>query len=249
MGGAMNASRAITLLIIPRLLMPVALAGPPFVTDDPEPTDYRHFEIYAFAQGSSSHSDTDSSFGIDFNYGATPDLQLTAVVPYEVETPSGGATATGFSNVELAAKYRFLHQESAGWDAAVFPRLFVPSASAEVGERHISMLLPLWVQRSWGDWSTFGGGGCALNRSRDTQDYCLLGWALTRHLLPNLLIGAEIVHQGADAKGGRAATGMGGGGVYDLNDHLHLMAYFGPGLQNTSQTARYTWYASVLFTF
>jgi hypothetical protein len=29
-----------------------ALAGPPYVSDDPEPTDYRHFEIYTFSNGS-----------------------------------------------------------------------------------------------------------------------------------------------------------------------------------------------------
>jgi len=28
-----------------------AYAGPPYVSDDPEPTDYRHFEIYTFNSG------------------------------------------------------------------------------------------------------------------------------------------------------------------------------------------------------
>jgi hypothetical protein len=28
-----------------------ALAGPPFVTDDPEPVDYQHFEINTAMQG------------------------------------------------------------------------------------------------------------------------------------------------------------------------------------------------------
>jgi hypothetical protein len=27
-------------------LSPVALAGPPFVTDDPEPVEYQHWEVY-----------------------------------------------------------------------------------------------------------------------------------------------------------------------------------------------------------
>jgi hypothetical protein len=27
-----------------------ALAGPPFVTDDPEPVDYLHWELYTFSQ-------------------------------------------------------------------------------------------------------------------------------------------------------------------------------------------------------
>ena len=28
-----------------------ASAGPPFITDDPEPTDYQHWELYVFSQG------------------------------------------------------------------------------------------------------------------------------------------------------------------------------------------------------
>src|SRR6185437_11979673 len=57
----------------------LAAAGPPFTTDDPEPTDTGHYEIYLFAQGMSGHSGSNGEGGIDFNYGAAPDLQLTAV--------------------------------------------------------------------------------------------------------------------------------------------------------------------------
>jgi hypothetical protein len=160
-----------------------------------------------------------------------------------------GPAVAGLGNVELAAKYKFLHQEAFGWDVAVFPRLFLPSASAEVGEKHFSLLLPIWAERDWGDWSTFGGGGCVLNRSGGSQDYCLMGWALTRHVLPDLQLGAEIVHQGADSKGGRASTGAGAGLIYDINEHIHLLAYAGPGLQNAAETAQTSWYTSVLFTF
>jgi len=52
-----------------------AWAGPPFVSDDPEPTDYKHFEIYTFNSGTAVRSDTVGASGIDFNYGAAPDLQ------------------------------------------------------------------------------------------------------------------------------------------------------------------------------
>jgi hypothetical protein len=33
------------------LLSSSALAGPPFITDDPEPVDHLHWEIYTFSQG------------------------------------------------------------------------------------------------------------------------------------------------------------------------------------------------------
>ena len=57
------------------------MAGPPYLTDDPVPTDERHFEIYAFAAGLHNRSGSSSDLGIDFNYGGARDLQLTVVLP------------------------------------------------------------------------------------------------------------------------------------------------------------------------
>jgi hypothetical protein len=226
-----------------------AMAGPPYMSDDPEPTDYQHYEIYLFSSGTNTRGGTSGAAGLDFNYGAAPDLQLTAVLPIAYESPKGAAAVAGPGNIELAAKYRFLHQSAIGWDVAVFPRLFLPSASARVGDQHASLLLPLWLERDWGPWSTFGGGGCEINRGDGAQDFCLAGWALTRQILPKLRLGAELVHQTASSKGGRATTGIGVGLAYDLNDTYHLLAYAGPGLQNAAETDRYSWYVSVLFTF
>jgi len=238
-----------TLIVFAMSLMPTAaLCGPPYISDDPEPTDYEHFEVYAFAQGTVAHDGDSGAAGIDFNYGATPDLQLTAVLPLEFEDAPGG-TETGIGNIELAAKYRFAHQDDLGWDIAVFPRLFLPSASSNVGDQHTSFLLPIWLEKDFGKWSTFGGGGCELNNGNGSQNFCLAGWALTRQVLPNLQLGAEIVHQTADTRGGRASTSLGAGLKYDISDNYHFLAYIGPGLENTAETGQYNWYTSILFTF
>jgi Putative MetA-pathway of phenol degradation len=226
-----------------------AVAGPPYVSDDPEPTDFRHYEIYLFAGGTETGDGASGAGGLDFNYGATPDLQLTAVFPVAYDNPSGSHSAAGLANIELAAKFRFLHKADLGWDVAVFPRLFLPSASAQVGEHHTSLLLPVWLQKDLARWSTFGGGGCVINRGAEARDFCLAGWALTRQVGPTLQLGAEIVHQTPDIRGGRASTGVGAGLIYGLNEHLHLLAYAGPGLQNAAATGRYSWYASILLTF
>jgi hypothetical protein len=238
----------VILLLAFAALSRIAAAGPPYESDDPVPTDFKHYEIYLFANGTNTRDGSGGAFGIDFNYGAGPDLQLTAVFPVEYDNPSGAKSVTGLGNIELAAKYRFLHQADVGWDVAVFPRLFLPSASAQVGEKHVSLLLPVWLGKDWGKWSTFGGGGCVIGRSGDSQDYCLAGWALTRAVARNLQLGAEIVHQTADTRGGSASTGLGAGLLYDLNDSIHLLAYAGPGLQNAAETGRYSWYASILWT-
>ena len=60
-------------------------------------------------------------------------MQLTAAVPFAYDNPSDASSASGIGNVELAAKYRLLHQDKIGWDVAVFPRYFLPSASSAGG--------------------------------------------------------------------------------------------------------------------
>ena len=87
-----------------------------------------------------------------------------------------------------------------------FPRVFLPSGSPLVGERHASLLLPFWLSRNWGDWSAFGGGGCTLDHGGDSQNSCLFGAALTRQVLPDLQFGAEIYRQTANLRGGRNST-------------------------------------------
>jgi hypothetical protein len=115
----------------------------------PSPTDYKHFEIYTFNAGTAVRGDLGGASGIDFNYNAAPDLQLTATIPAAYDFPAGSAASFGLGNVELAAKYRFLHQDSFGLDVSVFPRVFLPSPSKNVGTNTVSLLLPVWAQEDW----------------------------------------------------------------------------------------------------
>jgi hypothetical protein len=222
---------AIVFILLLASLARPARAGPPYVADDPEPTDYKHFEIYTFNSGTATQAGTTGATGIDFNYGAAPDLQLTATLPAGFSRPVGGPTSFGLSNIELAAKYRFLHQSDFGLDVSVFPRVFLPSGSGAVGNSFASLLLPIWVQKDWSNgWSAFGA-------------------VLTYQLLPKLQVGAELFHQTADTAGTPASTSLGLGVRYDLNDNYHLLGYVRRGIQNTNETDQYSWYASVLFTF
>jgi hypothetical protein len=231
------------------LLVHPAVAGPPFVSDDPEPTDTNHFEIYTFDNGTNARASTTGEAGIDFNYGAAPDLQLTATVPMGYTAVPGGGTHLGRGNIELAAKYRFLHQDTFGLDVSVFPRVFLPSGSAFVGDNHASLLLPIWVQKDFAkDWSAFGGGGCTLNEIR-SANFCQAGAVLTYQLLPKLQIGGELFHQTADSQGTPASTSVGIGWRYDMTENYHLLGYVRRGVENPDETDRYSWYASVLFTF
>jgi hypothetical protein len=226
-----------------------AMAGPPYLSDDPEPTDYKHFEIYTFSNGTAARDGTNGEAGVDFNYGGAPNLQLTGTLPVAYNFGISSPALGGLGNIELAAKYRFLTQESFGLDVAIFPRVFLPSVSRNVGEQHASFLLPVWLEKDWGQWSAFGGGGCEISRGGDSQDFCLMGMVITRQIIPDLQLGLEVFHQTPDTRGGEATTSVGVGARYDLNEHFHLLGYLGRGIQNVDETDRYNWYASILFTF
>jgi hypothetical protein len=226
-----------------------ALAGPPFVSDDPEPTDYKHFEIYTFSNGTATRGDLGGASGIDFNYGAAPNLQLTATLPIGFDNPTGGNMSFGPGNIELAAKYRFLHQDSFGLDVSIFPRVFLPSPTRNLGDPAASLLLPVWVQKDWnGGWSAFGGGGCVVS-ARAAQDFCLTGGVVAYQLLPKLQLGVELFHQTADGVGTPATSSIGIGARYDISDTYHLLGYIRRGIENADETDQFSWYASVLFTF
>jgi Putative MetA-pathway of phenol degradation len=244
-------SAAVRMCVWGALLLGIspALAGPPYLTDDPEPTDYKHFEIYNFTNGTTTRADTSGEAGIDINYGEAPNLQLTATIPAAYSLAPGGPLVGGFGNVELAAKYRFLTQQNFGLDVAVFPRVFLPSGATNVGVQHASYLLPVWMQKDWGPWSAFGGGGCEINRGGDSQDFCETGFVVTRQITPALQVGLEIFHQTSDTKGGLPTTSLGAGFHYDVNDTFHLLGYLGRGIQNADETDRLNWYAGVLATF
>jgi len=228
----------------------LAFAGPPYVTDDPQPTDEGHFEIYGFTVGTATRDGVGGQAGIDFNYGGAPDLQLTLVLPFAYDAPNRGPSITGFDDIELAAKYKFLHQDTFGLDVAFFPRLFLPTNSnPALGSKHAALFLPFFAKRDWNDWSVFGGGGCTLNRGGVSQDFCQMGIVATRRITPQLQLGLEVYHQTPDEQGARPTTGIGFGAIYDLNENLHLMASAGPGVQNADTTNQASWYAALLFTY
>ena len=97
-----------------------ALAGPPYLTDDPAPTDRGHWEIYVFAAGEGRRSLLDADTGLDLNYGAAPGVQLTATLPLSFSHTTDEGWRGGTGDAELAVKYRFFNDVDRGLSAAIF---------------------------------------------------------------------------------------------------------------------------------
>jgi hypothetical protein len=254
LGCKKHAAHAVA-ITLSALASSVAVAGPPFRTDDPEPVGYQNFEFYTFTTGTHVRGDT-AGVGpaFEFNYGPTEDLQLHMVAPLAFDNPSGERNRFGYGDTEIGAKYRFIHEDEKGWRPQVgfFPLVELPTGSEQkgLGAGYTRVFLPVWVQKSFGDWTTYGGGGYWINKNkkRGTKDYWFAGWLLQKQVTEKLTLGGEIFHQTKDEIGGRASTGFNLGGFYDFNDHNHLLFSAGRGIQHASDSNRFSWYVGYQIT-
>jgi hypothetical protein len=229
------------------LIATPALAGPPYDTDDPEPTELGHWEIYNFLEVDGRGSDVDGAAGLDLNYGGAKDLQLTATLPVAFAHSSEAGWRAGTGDVELAAKYRFLNDEKSGWQAAVFPRVILPTSTRGLGGTRVRLLLPLWVQKDIGKTSIFGGGGYEINPGPGNRDIWQGGIAVTHDFSERLSLGTEIAWQSAATRGGRSSTGVNVGLIRKLSGPFALLLAAGPSF--SGGRASYHSYAAVSLNF
>jgi hypothetical protein len=205
-----------------------ALAGPPYLTDDPVPTDTGHWEIYAFTAGEGYRSTIDEDAGFDLNYGPVRDVQLTATLPLSFSHSPQDGWRSGTGDVELGVKYRFFHDQKNGLSAAIFPRAILPTAAHSPSEK-TRLLLPIWAGKDFAKGtSVFGGGGFTINPGTGNRDFWQAGIAATKDLTKRVSIGAEVVRQGAETQDGTAQTRLGIGSIIQLSDHYELLFSAGP---------------------
>ena len=224
------------------LLATRTFAGPPYLTDDPEPVEFQHWEAYLFANG----VHTGDGYNIngpaaELNYGALPDTQLHLVVPMNTVGGGGAPSVSGLGDTEFGIKYRFVH-ETNGWpQIGIFPMVELPTGDAGrgLGNGRAWFRLPLWLQKSFGPWTTYGGGGMALNSAPGQRDHPFGGWLLQRELGEHLTLGGELFAQGAAAEGDRAFAAINLGGSYKLSEHFSLLFSAGHTVAGSAQTLWY----------
>lgn len=160
---------------------------------------------------------------------------------------------TGLGDTELGAKYRFVTPGEDDWwpQVGVFPLIEVPTGNAPrgLGAGEMREYLPIWVQKDFGDWTSYGGGGYWVNPGMGNRNYWFAGWLLQRQVTKDLALGVEVFHQTADTVGGQDSTGFNLGGIYDFSNRLHLLFSGGRGLQNPALTNQFSYYLAIQSTF
>jgi hypothetical protein len=214
-----------------------AFAGAPFITDDPGVVDRGRWEISGFSSLTGSEDGKSGVLGgVDVNYGASHSLQLHLIAPIALDEPAGGRLHAGLGDIELGFKYHVFDPHGKGWspEIGLTPLVVVPTgkSSAGLGAGHTRVFLPLWAQKDFGPWTTYGGGGYWFNPGPGNENYWFAGWVVQRQIAPRLTLGGEAFYQTRDTAGGRDAAGFNIGVTYDLNEHYHLLFSAGRGLQN-----------------
>ncbi|MEO6874177.1 MAG: hypothetical protein ABI222_05090 [Opitutaceae bacterium] len=224
-------------------------AGPPFATDDPEPVEFQHWEVYLGAQyehGSDGASGTLPH--VEVNYGAVPNLQLHLIAPVAFDALAGASRQFGYGDTEVGAKYRFLDESDGRPQVGVFPLIELPTgeSSRGLGSGHTQVFLPVWLQKTIGTWTTYGGAGYWINPGAGNRNWWFTGWLVQKQVLPNLAVGAEIFHETAQSIGGESDTKADAGIVWDLDKVRHVLASVGPTIRGQSG---YHAYLALQFTF
>jgi hypothetical protein len=223
-------------------------AGPPFITDDPEPVDFQHWEFYvATADSEIAGNWSGTAPHFEVNYGVIPNVQLHLIAPLAYDVPPSGAAHYGLGDIELGSKIRFLQETNWLPEAAIFPLLEVPTGSARdnLGNGHVNAFFPLWLQKDWKTWTVYGGGGYGVNSGH--QNWGFYGVVLQKQILPNVALGAEIYHQTAfETDFPNSGTAFNIGTTIDLSDHHHIL--FSAG-RSISGPVSFQCYAAYQFTF
>lgn len=206
------------------------IAGPPYLTDDPEPVDRLHWETYLFTQGVVSHGAKSGLLpAFEANYGPFANAQIQFQIPVAYEQNSDGSRDHGLGDLQAGFKYRFIQEGDILPQIAIYPQVQAPTGKEEagLGSGHWRLYVPVLFQKSFGPWTTYGGPGWWRNPGEGHRDYLTFGWQVQRSLGEALSMGAEVFHQGAGTIGGTSSTTFNLGCVKSLGPHFAVLGTLG----------------------
>lgn len=202
------------------LLSVPAIAGPPFQTDDPEPVPFGHYELYVFGASDGTPVETDPAApALEFNWGGLPNVEIHSVFRLGSAIPTSGQSSYGLLDTELGMKYRLIQQTPSRPAVGIFPMIELPTGSASrgLGVGRTWYRLPVWIEKDFGPWTTYGGGGYQVVHQVGYRSFPFAGWLLQRDIGEKWTLGGEVWYHGPEGLGTperRYSTMLDVGGYY-----------------------------------
>lgn len=236
----------LTLLLILLLtgFSKILVAGPPYDTDDPEPVELHHWEFYCSSLGFNADGILSCTAPhIEINNGPIRNVQLHVIFPLVYNSVQDGKTNYGPGDIELGMKYRFIQEDTNSWvpQVGTFPLVEVPTGNTDKGLGYGSyqFYIPVWIQKTIGKWTTYGGGGYWINEGTGNKNSGFIGWMAQYQFIKQVSVGAELYYVTANQVGGENEFDFNIGSVIDFTEHHHLLISAGRSI--TGSTA-FQWY-------
>lgn len=202
-----------------------AQAGPPFVTDDPEPPPPGGWEINVPFTIDRTPGATEMETPLfDINYGL-PNVQLKLEIPIELVQEHSSGPAAGVGDLLPGVKWRLLDNERAQFQLGTYPQVLVPTGdhARGLGEGRPAFLFPIVAQKSWDKWTLYGNIGYWWQTAPETRNYFYAGAVIEREINQRLTLGVELFGNSAIERTGRSDVAFNLGGTWKLNAHLNLL--------------------------
>jgi len=216
-------------------------AGPPFVTEDPEPPPPGGWEINIpfILERTPGKTEMDAPL-FDLNYGL-PDIQLKLEIPIEIVQQDRDGTTVGAGDLVLGGKWRFLNNEQSKVQFAIYPQLLLPTGNhvRDLGAGGPAFWLPLIGQKSWDKWTLYGNAGYWWQTAAETRNYFFAGAVLEREICDRLTLGAELFGNSPTERGRRPDFAFNVGGTWKLSDHLNLLVSAGRDIVGDTHAMAY----------
>lgn len=222
------------------------------MTDDPEPVEWHHYEVYVASQQIlNADGRTGTAPHFESNYGVADNIQLHVITPYAFSRSPTGQTQRGYGDTELGVKYRLIQESDNTPMVGMFPIALAATGNSSIGlgNGRSQLYLPVWLQKSWGQWTSYGGGGYWINREAGARNNWFWGWQVQRQLNDQWIIGAELFHRTEQIVGQGDSAGFNVGSILNVDEHNHLLFSIGRGPQNVAATKKVSSYLAYQFTY
>ena len=101
------------------------------------------------------------------------------------------------------------------------------------------VFLPVWVQKSWGKLTTYGGAGYCINPGTNNKNWIFTGAEIQYDISPRFMLGGELYYHSADTDGGKSVTACSIGGSINFSQKFHFIFSAGHSLINDKFTSSY----------
>ena len=227
-----------------------ALAGPPYITDDPEPTDTGHWENYLFVEGARVEGQRFTPMaGIELNYGAFENTQLTLSVPLN-PNPGPGGIGVVWAPLGMGVKYRFIQEDEDGWrpQVAFFPSVAIPVGPANAGAPVTELLAHLDAEILRRLDRVRRRRLHQQSRARATATSPITASRLQNQVTKDLALGVEVFGADKDSVDGHATSAVGLAALYDFNDLWHVVGSVNTGISNAHDADQFSYNLALKWT-